>query len=164
MEYDPDSIPAPLELHHETVKPEWIDYNGHMNVAYYLLIFDHNVDAVFDYIGLDEAFRAANNVSSFALEAHVTYQRELHPGAEVRVTSQVLDCDDKRLHYIAQMYSVEDGYLAATAEWLSIHVDMSRRKAAPFLSSVRERLETIREAHARLPRPPQVGRVIGLRR
>jgi len=164
MEFDPDNIPSPLELHREAVKPEWIDYNGHMNVAYYLLVFDHNADGLFEYIGLGEAFRAEHNVSSFALESHVTYQRELKPGAEIRVTTQLLDCDEKRIHYFAQMYDVTEGFLAATAEWMSIHVDMTRRKAAPFLPPVRERLEAIRTVHAAMPVPAQVGRVIGIRR
>ncbi len=77
-------IAAPLELHHETVRPEWIDYNGHMNVAYYVLAFDLATDSFFDFLGLDEAYRETSGNSTFAVEAHITYQRELAEGDPLR--------------------------------------------------------------------------------
>ncbi|MEK9723750.1 MAG: thioesterase family protein, partial [Rhodospirillaceae bacterium] len=86
----------PLDLHRETVRPDWVDYNGHMNVAYYVLVFDHATDVLLDHIGLDAAHRTATGNSVFVAEAHVTYDQEVMEGAALRVTTQVLDTDAKR--------------------------------------------------------------------
>jgi len=155
---------APIDRHREIVRPEWIDYNGHMNVAYYVLVFDHGVDTFFDLLGIGEDYRRAANCSTFALESHICYLREVHEGDSLRVTTQLLDCDDKRIHYFLAMYQADKGYLAATAETISIHVDMVARRSAPFSDAIRRRLQELREAHAELPRPPQAGRTIGIRR
>lgn len=155
------SVAAPLELHREHVHADWIDYNGHMNVAYYLLAFDHATDAFFDFLGLDEAYRTASGNSTFAVEAHVTYQRELGEGDGMRFTTQLLGFDHKRIHFIHHMYQAEEGFLAATAEWLSLHVDMRRRRVARMPEALAGRLAEVHAAHGALPVPPEVGRVIG---
>lgn len=157
-------IDAPLTLHRETVRPEWIDYNGHMNVAYYVLAFDHATDAFLDYLGVDEAYRTRTNCSTFTLEGHVSYEREVAEGAPISFTTHVLDCDAKRVHYFLSMYHAEEGFLAATCEWMLMHMDMGARRSAPFPAEVQSRLAAIVEAHKTLQRPPQVGRVIGIRR
>src|SRR5690606_38613125 len=95
---------APLRLHREAIRPEWIDYNGHLNVAYYVLVFDHATDRFFDRLGLDAAWRAAENRSTFALEQHVMHLRELKLGDSVVVTTQLLDYDARRLHFFHAMY------------------------------------------------------------
>jgi len=154
--------PAPLVLHRERVDSGWIDYNGHMNLAYYVLAFDHATDAFFDYIGLGVAYLQSNNCSTFTLEAHVTYERELMADAPMRFETQLLDHDAKRLHYMHMMYHGEDGYLASTNELISLHVDMSRRRSAAMPATVTERLDRIAATHRQLPRPPQAGRVISL--
>jgi len=151
-----------LALHRETVDPAWIDYNGHMNLAYYMLAFDHATDAFFDHIGLGIEYLKRNNCSTFTLEAHVTYERELMAGDPMRFETQLLDHDAKRLHYMHMMYHAEDGYLAATNELISLHVDMGKRRSAPMPAAVIERLERIAATHNQLPRPPQAGRVISL--
>ncbi len=158
------SSDAPPSLHREVVLPEWIDYNGHMNVAYYVLAFDHATDAFLDYVGIDGPFRAAQNSSTFAVEAHVTYLRELEAGAPMRFTTQLLGYDEKRMHYIHFMYHGEDGYLAATSEWLSLYMDMTARKVSPMPAAILDRLAEISAAQTDLPRPPQAGRVIALNR
>jgi acyl-CoA thioester hydrolase len=157
-------IPAPLSLHTETVQPGWIDYNGHMNLAYYMLAFDHATDAFFDYVGLGEAYLAANNCSTFTLEAHITYDRELMDGAPMRFETQLLAHDAKRLHYMHFMYHADEGYLASTNELVSLHVDMGARRSAPMPETARARLDRIADSHARLPRPEQAGRVISIDR
>jgi acyl-CoA thioester hydrolase len=155
---------APLALHRETVDPAWIDYNGHMNLAYYVLAFDHATDAFFDYIGLGEAYLKDNNCSTFTLEAHVTYDRELMAGDPMRFETQLLDHDAKRLHYMHTMYHAQEGYLASTNELISLHVDMTQRRSSPMPQAVIERLDQVAAAHRALPRPPQAGRVISLGR
>ena len=85
-------------LHRATVQEDWIDYNGHMNLAYYVLVFDHTTDALQDVVGLDAAYREATGCSIFVVEAHVTYDNEVGLGEEMRVRTRVMDVDEKRLH------------------------------------------------------------------
>ena len=157
-------IDAPLRLYRTTIGPEWIDYNGHMNVAYYVLAFDHATDAFFDYLGLTDEYRRGNNASTFALEAHVNYLRELHEGDAVRIETQLLDHDHRRMHFHHAMVHEAEGHLAATSEWINTHVDMGTRRSADFLPPVEARLAAVLKAHAQLDRPANVGRVIGIRR
>ena len=153
-----------LELHREVVRPEYIDWNGHVNVAYYVLVFDHATDALFDYIGLDEAYRKERDFTTFTLEAQVTYQREVLEGDPLRITTQLLDHDHKRAHYFHRMYHAQDGYLAATNELLSLHIDTGKRRSAPFPDDILARWAEVYAAHAALPRPPEAGRAMGIRR
>lgn len=146
-----------------SVQPEWIDYNGHMNVAYYVLAFDLAVDEIFNLFGLTEAYRKASGHSSFALESHVTWQRELHLGDPLRVTAQFLGFDGKRVHTVYHMYHAEDGFLAATSEWLQISVDMAARRSAPFEPVVANKIAALVARHRDLPRPPEVGRRIAVK-
>ena len=164
-ETTPESLPniaSPLTLHRERVQDGWIDYNGHMNLAYYMLAFDHATDAFFDYVGLGEKYMAANNASTFTLEAHITYDREMMAGAEMRFETQLLEHDSKRLHYMHFMYHAEGGYLASTNELISLHVSMDTRRSAPMPEDVLVRLDQIAAAHGKLPRPKQAGRVISI--
>lgn len=155
-------MPAPLALHRESVQPEWIDYNGHMNLAYYMLAFDHATDAFFDFVGLGEAYLKASNASTFTLEGHITYDRELMAGSPMRFETQLLAHDAKRLHYIHFMYHADEGYLASTNELISLHVDMTARRSAPMPGTVVTRLDAIAATHDKLPRPEQAGRVISI--
>jgi acyl-CoA thioester hydrolase len=152
-----------LAPHSETVRPEWVDYNGHMNVAYYVLIFDHATDALLDAIGIGESYRRAERGSFFIVEAHVAYRRELHAGDPVRIETQILGHDDKRLHAFLRMVHAESGELAATYEILGLHVDMKSRRAAPFPAPARKRIRALAARHASRPRPPEAGLGIGLR-
>jgi acyl-CoA thioester hydrolase len=154
-------IPAPLDAYRDRVRPEWIDHNGHMNMGYYLVVFDFATDEFFRWIGLDEGHRRAARVTTFALEAHVTYHREVREGDPLRFTTLLLAHDAKRIHYIHQMYHATDGYLAATNELMSLHVSEETRRGAPMAPEVLERLRSIQAAHDRLARPPQVGRRMG---
>lgn len=161
---DSNEMPAPLALHSETVQPDWIDYNGHMNLAYYMLAFDHATDAFFDFVGLGEAYLKANNASTFTLEGHITYDRELMVGAPMRFETQLLAHDAKRLHYIHFMYHAADGYLASTNELISLHVDMTARRSAAIPDDVIARLDAVAARHDKLPRPEQAGRAISIAR
>ncbi len=145
------------------VRPEWIDYNGHMNVAYYVLAFDLAVDEVFTLIGLTEAYREKSGRSIFAIESHVTWQRELHLDDPLRMTAQFLGFDGKRMHSIYHMYHAETGVLAATSEWLQMSVDMAARRSAPFEPALAERIAALVARHRDLPRPPEVGRVMAVK-
>jgi acyl-CoA thioester hydrolase len=134
-----------------------------MNLAYYVLIFDHATDEFHGSIGLGRAYRERANNSTFAVEAHVTYDAELKAGAEVVCRTWLLGHDDKRIHYFHTMHHASEGFLAATTELLGFHVDLSVRRVAPMPADIQARLAALRERQAALPRPKQVGRVIGIK-
>ncbi len=153
---------AALELHRTEVQSDWVDYNGHMNVAYYILAFDRAYDRFMEHIGLDAAYRARTGGTIFAVEAHVTYGQELLEGAPLAISLQLLGWQPKKLNTFLRMYHAEEGYLAATVEWMSLHVDLNTRRTAPLGAEVAARVEQLWQTHKDLPRPPQAGRGIAL--
>jgi len=86
------------------VEPGWIDYNGHLNMAYYNVLFDRAVDEAYELIGIGHDYLARRRHSTFTAEVHVRYLRELHAGDPVRVTFQLLDYDAKRIYYFEQLF------------------------------------------------------------
>ncbi len=155
-------VQAPFDRYRDVVRPEWIDHNRHMNMGYYLVVFDFATDEFFRFVGLDDAYRRAASVTTFCLEAHITYEREVQERAPLRFTTLLLGYDTKRIHYVHAMYHAIDGYLASTNELISLHVSQTTRRSAPMAPHVLERLASIKSAHDHLPRPPQIGRVMGL--
>jgi acyl-CoA thioester hydrolase len=155
-------LAAPLDRYRDVVRPEWIDHNQHMNVGYYLVVFDYATDEFMAWVGLDAAHRAARAITTFCLEAHVTYHREVREGDPLRFTTHLLGHDDKRLHYIHAMYHAQEGWLAATNELMSLHVSRATRRATAMAPEILARLAAIQRAHDALPRPAQAGRAIGL--
>jgi len=144
------------------VEPQWIDYNGHLNMAYYNVLFDRAVDETYELIGVGTDYVATRRQSVFTAEVHVRYLRELHAGDPVRVTFQLLDYDAKRLHYFEQLFHAEEGWLSATSENMALHVDTAKQKTAPFPSTVAARLARMRAAHGALPIPEAAGRRIAM--
>jgi acyl-CoA thioester hydrolase len=144
------------------VESGWIDYNGHLNMAYYNVLFDRAVDEVYELLGCGLAYVEQARHSCFTAEVHVRYLRELNAGEPVRVTFQLLDYDPKRLHYFEQLFHA-DGWLSATSENMALHVDMAARKTAAFPGEIVARLERMKAAHAALPVPQGAGRRIAMR-
>jgi acyl-CoA thioester hydrolase len=159
---DAMTTPATLRLHVETVRPEWIDYNGHMNVAYYVLAFDHATDMLFDHLAVGESYRRTSGCSFFAVRQRIDYLREVSSGDRLTFETQFLGFDDKRMHFHHRMFHAEQGFLAATTELLALHVDLAARRAAPIAPDARARIEVLARLHAMLPEPPGVGEGIGL--
>jgi acyl-CoA thioester hydrolase len=155
---------APFVSSTMAVEPAWIDYNGHLNVAYYHLLFDRAVDEGFGLVGLGPDYVQSRKASYFAAETHTVHRRELRPGDTVRVTLQLIDFDEKRLHYYLEMHHAVEGWTAATTEQLALHVDMTSHKTTPFPDEILANLAIMRAAHERLPRPEALGRVIGMQR
>ena len=153
---------APLRLYRDSVRSEWIDDNGHMNVGYYSVVFDYATDAFLELIGLDAANREATGGTTFTLETHLTYQREVHEGAPLVFETRLLGFDAKRLHYIHHMYHGEAGFLAASCECLSLHVDLAARRAVPMPERFQTSLTEILEGHRELPQPAEAGRAVRL--
>ncbi|MCW2307008.1 thioesterase family protein [Rhodobium gokarnense] len=155
---------APFRSSRKTVLPEWIDYNGHLNMAYYNVLFDTAIDEFFLAAGLGPDYVASENASFFTVEAHICYVRELAEGAPVHVESRILDVDDKRLHSWQELYHAEEGFLSATSEQMFLHVDMESRRTAPWPAPIRERLDALQGAATKLGRPERAGRAIRIAR
>ena len=163
-EMPPLATGAPLDIHHSSVLPEWVDWNGHMNVAYYVLAFDQASGTFMRNMGLGRHYVEGKHGMTFVLETHVTYDREMRGGAPVRFTTQLLDRDAKRVHLFHEMYHAQQGYLAATNETIVINIDFASRRSAPWPKQAAERLEAVWAAHQHLPRPAKAGRTMGLRK
>lgn len=144
------------------MRPEWIDRNGHLNLAYYLVIFDHGTDVLFDALGVGEAYTGASENSMFVVETHILYERELAAGDCVRVRAHLLGADAKRLHFALEMHAVADHRRVAMQELMALHIDMSARRAAPFPPDRRAAIAELAGIHAQLPRPAGLGRRIAL--
>lgn len=146
------------------VAPEYIDPNGHMNVGYYSVLFDKALDLPWEILGLGYAGIKASGRSSFALETHVTYQRELREADPLDFTFRLLDFDARRIHYFMTMLHARERWLAATSESISICIDMTTRRSTTWPDEQMVRLRVLHTAHSQRPQPPEVGRTIGIRR
>jgi acyl-CoA thioester hydrolase len=158
------SFPAPFDRYHGEVRPEWIDHNGHMNLAYYTVLFDYATDLMFKELDLGLGYRRRTDHGTFVTETHNCYERELLVGDKVRVAIQILFADDKRLHLAHEMFRRDNGERAATQELLFLHVDLKARRVCPFPPELHVRVHAAAAAHAALPRPDWVGRPVGVRR
>ena len=154
---------APFVAPQAEIEAGWIDYNGHMNMAYYNVLFDRAADAVFETIGLTPDYAGQYGLSFFVVEVHVCYVRELHFGDQVTASFQLIDFDEKRLHAFSELRHV-DGWLAATSEALYLHIDASGPKVAPMPEPMFDEVARMREDHSRLPRPEPVGHQIRIKR
>jgi acyl-CoA thioester hydrolase len=145
------------------IEPGWIDYNGHLNTAWYGILFDKAVDEAFLPCGLGPDYVQERGLSYFLVENRMRYRREVGLTDRVRITLQLLDVDDKRMRYVMEMREASEGWLAATSEQLALHVDMTTRKAAAFPADIREALESMRLAHEAKATPEWAGSGIVMR-
>lgn len=152
----------PIRIWEETVDAAWVDYNGHMNVAYYVLIFDHATDAFLIQIGMGEELRERTGSSVFVAEAHVTYDNEVLESERVYITTQVIGSDEKRLHLFHQMHKCADDSLCATNELMILHVNLQSRKVGPFPDFIHTAIKDISKIHAALEKPSKCGRTIAI--
>lgn len=153
---------APFAGPDTPVRPEWMDANGHMNLAYYVVVFDLATDALFDALDLGHAYRERTGRALFAVEAHTLYARELCLGQIARVRARLLGADGKRLHLAHEMFEAEA--CCAMQELMFLHMDLATRRACPFPPDVAARVAAAMASHAGLPRPEWVGRRVGLPR
>ncbi|TYC51702.1 thioesterase [Rhodobacterales bacterium] len=155
---------GPVESRIMTVKDDWIDYNGHLNMAYYNVLFDTAVDDVFEALGLGPDYVKTRKASYFTAEVHVCYVRELAAGMPVVATLQLVDHDAKRAHFYQELRHAEEGWLSATSEQMSLHVDMDARKVVPWPDDILANIKALADAHEGLAQPERAGRSIGIRR
>jgi len=156
------SFPAPFERYRGAVLPEWIDANGHLNLAYYIVLFDYATDALFDAIGIGRTYKDTTNHGTFVAETHNLYERELLVRERVRVATQILGADGKRLHLAHEMFNLESEARAATQELMYLHIDLGARRVVPWLPDARRHVDAAAAAHARLARPDWAGRHIAM--
>jgi len=121
-----------MYLKTEKIKKEWTDYNGHLNVAYYVYIFDIASDIMLDKFKMGEEAAKKDKKSTFVVEMHTNYNQEVRLDEEVEVYLTHLDHDKKRIHYRVSMFHKEKKYLAATNEVLSLYIDLNKRKVTEF--------------------------------
>jgi acyl-CoA thioester hydrolase len=155
---------VPLDIHRSTVLPEWVDWNGHMNLAFYVTAFDQASGTFMRNVGLGRRYVEGKLGMTFVLETHVTYDREMKGGAPMRFTTQLLEHDAKKVHLYHEMFHGTDGYLAATNEVIVMNIDYASRRSAPWPGPVAKRLEVLWEMHKDLPRPAKAGRVMSLKK
>ncbi|HEX4041404.1 MAG TPA: thioesterase family protein [Xanthobacteraceae bacterium] len=155
-------IPTPFVCSVMRVEPGWIDYNGHLNMAYYNVLFDRAVDEVYERLGLGLDYVKTARCSTFTAEVHVRYLRELLVDAPVRVSFQLLGFDAKRMHYFEELRHADEGWLSATSENMALNVGMTVKKVTAFPAHVMARLDAMKAAHDKLPIPDGLGRRIAM--
>jgi acyl-CoA thioester hydrolase len=146
------------------VKPEWIDVNGHMNVAWYVLIFDLAGDDLWAEFGITDEYIRETNGSTFAVDCHITYQTELLESDPYTVTSQILAYDEKRIHHFQRLYHAETQVLAATAEWMNLHIDLGTRKVSVWPEWILANLAQITNRQSEFTMPDEVGKQMSIRK
>ncbi|MBY8936892.1 thioesterase family protein [Pseudomonas fluorescens] len=151
-----------LTTYQTTIIPDWVDYNGHLRDAFYLLIFSYATDALMDRLGMDSNNREASGNSLFTLELHLNYLHEVKLDTEVEVRTQIIAHDSKRLHLYHSLHKVGDAQELAGNEQMLLHVDLAGPRSAPFSADTLSRLQSIVAEQQDLPAPAYIGRVIAL--
>jgi acyl-CoA thioester hydrolase len=154
--------PAPYLASVMQIEPQWIDYNGHLNMAYYNVMFDRAIDELWLHLGIGPGYRTERQGSTFTAECHVRYLREINLGDPVQVSVLLVAADAKRLHTFEEMRHATEGWLSATSENMTIHIDMAARKTAPFPPDIGARIQTWANAHATIARPEGIGRKVAM--
>lgn len=155
-------IAAPFVTSVMQIEPGWIDYNGHLNMAYYNVLFDRAIDQMWLELGIGPDYLKTRGGSTFTAECHVRYLREVHLGDPVRVHVYLIAADEKRIHTFEELRHAEQGWLSATSENMGMHVDMSVRKVAPFPPDIQARVDRVAAAHRALQKPEGIGRSVAM--
>jgi acyl-CoA thioester hydrolase len=154
--------PEPFRSSVMQIEPQWIDYNGHLNMAYYNVMFDRAVDELWLKLGIGPGYMKERHGSTFTAECHVRYLREIHLGDPTQVSILLVAADEKRLHTFKELRHATEGWLSATSENMTIHIDMTARKTAAFPPDIRARVDALAKAHSAIPRPEGIGRKVAM--
>ncbi len=157
---DLSSLPITYQ---NTIPEEYIDVMGHMNVMWYTHMFDEAVYEFWDFFGIGLEYHKNSNMGSFALEQHVRYLAEVRLGDSITIRSRALGYSDKTFHFIHFMIRDKDNILAATGEFVGVHIDMSARQSMPFPEESLQQLETLVSEHQKLDWEAPVCGVMGVR-
>ena len=151
----------PLRLVDTQVRPEWVDYNGHMTDSRYLQVFGDATDALLRHVGIDAGYRKAGR-SLYTVESHIRHMAEVRALDPIHVLTRVLAVDDKRVHLFHRLVRSRDGVAVATGEQLYLHVDTTASRAAAIDAGVRARLDELCGVQSREPVPREAGRGISM--
>jgi acyl-CoA thioester hydrolase len=154
--------PAPFLSSVMQIEPQWIDYNGHLNMAYYNVMMDRAIDEMWLQLGIGPAYMKERHGSTFTAECHVRYLREIHLGDPAQVTVYLLGADEKRIHTFEELRHASEGWISATSENITLHIDMNARKVAPFPTDIQARIRDVVDSHAGLARPEGIGRKVAM--
>lgn len=155
-------FPAPFVSSTMRIQPQWIDFNGHLNMAYYVVFFDQAVDELYELLGLGPSYLKAHNHSTMVAEMHVRYLREVKESDPLRVRCQLLAYDSKRIHLFEELVHANEGWVSATCETMTLHVNMASKKVAPWPAFIMQALARMTESHAGLPVPEAAGRRVAM--
>lgn len=153
---------APFVGQTMAIDPGWIDYNGHLNMAYYMVLFDQGSDEVFAALGMGPGYAATRKLTTYTAEAHICYLREVHQSMPIQSRLQIIGHDAKRLHTFQELVHADDGWVAATCEMVTLHVDMAGPKVAPMPEEIAANVDAMAMLHAELPMPERAGRKVGI--
>jgi acyl-CoA thioester hydrolase len=154
--------PVPFLSSVMEIEPQWIDYNGHLNMAYYNVLFDRAIDQLWLKLGIGPEYMRTRHNSTFTAECHVRYVREIHLGDPAKVAIWLIGADDKRLHTFEELRHASEGWVSATSENMTLHMDMQARKVAPFPADISARIRALADLHRGAPRPDGLGRSIAM--
>jgi acyl-CoA thioester hydrolase len=154
--------PAPFLSSVMQIEPQWIDYNGHLNMAYYNVMMDRAIDELWLELGVGPTYMKERHGSTFTVECHVRYLQEIHLGDPVQVAVWLLGADEKRLHTFEELRHASDGWVSATSENMTVHVDMTTRKTAAFPPDIRARIADVLASHSTIARPQGLGRKVAM--
>ena len=156
---------TPIILSEKTVLRDWIDYNGHMNVAFYTLAFDNSLDEFLENtLGIGETHASHNQQGPFVLQAHYHYLNEMSLGEKFNVRLLVVDCDEKRMHLCLDIFSVKQKKIIAVSETVLINVNLAIRKTEKYPTWALKRLGDLKNTHAHSNFPSVLGKPIGLKK
>lgn len=156
------AMPAPFVSSVMRIQPQWIDFNGHLNMAYYVVFFDQAVDELYELLGLGPNYLKRHNHSTMVAEMHVRYLREVKENDPLRVRCQLLAYDAKRIHLFEELVHATENWVSATCETMTLHVNMATRKVGPWHEDVLAALRRLQDSHAGLPIPEGVGRRVAM--
>ncbi len=140
----------------------YIDYNGHLNMGYYIVMFDSGLDHIFASWGFGPNYVKETGYTFFATDCMTRYRHEVHQHDPVRVRGRILGVDDKRVHYFSELVHDETGKVMAVCEAISLHIDLSIRRVAAFPPEARAKFEAQLAEHAKLGWPELASHRIGL--
>ena len=121
-----------MHITNQIIKKEWTDYNNHMNMAYYVLVFDQVWEIMLEKFKMGESSAKTSEMSTMVVETHTTYNNEVKQGDEVEINLTFFDHDKKRLHFKMEMIEKSSKKLSATLEMLSLYIDLNKRRVAEF--------------------------------
>jgi acyl-CoA thioester hydrolase len=164
IRYD-EPYQTPIILPEKKLIADWIDYNGHMNVAYYTLVFDKSLDIFLEKIlGIGETYAYESKQGPFVLQAHYHYLNEMTLDERFNVRLLVVDHDQKRMHLCLDIFSKDKKKVIAVSEKILINVNLDIRKSEPYPLSAYKKLQKLKNTHAAFDFPEVLGKSIGLKK